>query len=71
MAIEIFDPRSPEEIIESIDAQVERGRVRMGDLRGVCGTVARYCLNNSGISLSSSDALLLVRAALASELKSH
>lgn len=62
----MIEPRTDHEIISAINDQVRDGRIVEGDLRGTCGVIARYCLSNNGITLSASDALLLVKASLLS-----
>jgi hypothetical protein len=58
------EPRTVPDILAAIEHDFASGRLVKGRLADLCGTIARFCLNNPGISLSSSDALLLVQAAL-------
>lgn len=58
------EPKTADEILSAIDADIASGRIVVGELLGTCRIIARYCLANSGITLSASDALMLVRAAL-------
>lgn len=60
----ITPPRTRDELLAAIEADFASGRTIRGRVDGLIGTVTRFCLVNDGISLSSSDALLLCEAIL-------
>lgn len=55
------------EIVRRINDQLKSGRIVGTDPRGVARIVASYCLENSGITLSSTDALSLAAGILSRE----